>query len=193
MEEGTKSKNKKRKNKKPKFNSFEISNYSKNPKNRSLFYVKPDIKCKSCKNVVNFVPRILPKKSFCKPSFFILNPEEFPMKKLSEKEIGENLLIVNNNSNSDSEDNSSELLSSEENNDNNEKRNKNETNNNKEKLNEDENKMNINSKQDFNSELKSNFDGNKDNININNNIINDDSDTNKRLSILDVLLMNHNS
>ena len=194
MEEGNKYTNKKQNNKKKdkKNNSFKMSSMSINPKNRSLFAVKKDIKYNSCKNViVNFVPRISPKKSFCKPSLFILNPEEYPMKKLSEEEIGNNLLGISSSS-SNSEGNSSDLSSSEENNKSKDKKNMDETKGNKKKFKEDENNVNINTKKDFDSELKSNADNINNNFTINNNKYNNnDSDNNKSHSILDVLLMNH--
>ena len=121
-----------------------------------------DFKYYSCKNITTFAPKILPKKSFCKPSFFILNPEEKFKKKLSQKDFEYNLVIYKE---SHSSENSSDLDSlSEEKKDENQK---------------DE----LNSKKDSDINVINN---------INNEIISKDNSINENcLSIFDVLSMNN--
>ena len=48
-------------------------------KNQDLKEKSETIRYQSCKTITNFVPKILPKKSFLKPSLFVLNPDDiFP-------------------------------------------------------------------------------------------------------------------
>ena len=156
-----------------KFHSFERPGYNDN-----MTEISNDIKFYSCKNITNFVPRILPKKSFCKPSLFILNPDERYVKKLSSNQLDHNLIIL---SDSDSDENLSNLDSLGE-----EHLNKNE------KLKEGINNEPSNEIIDNNSkkDTNSNSDNNINNENINSNSIDEEYNNGKYLSILDVLSMN---
>ena len=49
-------------------------------------------KWNSSKNLINFVPRISPKKSYCKPSLFELNPDMFH-KQHSDESLQKNLIF----------------------------------------------------------------------------------------------------
>ena len=49
-------------------------------------------KWNSSKNLINFVPRISPKKSYCKPSLFELNPDMFH-KQYSDECLQKNLIF----------------------------------------------------------------------------------------------------
>ena len=157
---------------------------------KTLSKIKKESKYQSTKILTNFVPRIGPKKSFCKPSLFILNPNEPKLKKYSDAPHNKNLLIVSSSDSEESEDNSSSL-SSEEN------KIKNEDNikikNDNEIIKENPNDDNLDFKSDFNFELKSNIENNNeklnDNICINNIINNDEKNNNHYLSIFDVLAM----
>ena len=172
MEEKPKSKDKKKKNifRQKKFKSFKISRCE-----RDLIEEKKDIKFYSCKNITNFVPKILPKKSFCKPSLFVLNPDEKYLKKLSQNQIEHNLFILDS---SDSEHNSSNLESLDEENKSKEQ--------NKLENDKDEKIINNNSKEKFESDINKN-----NNEIINNDSTNDESNCEKHLSIFDVISMNY--
>ena len=172
MEEKQKSKDKKKKNifRQKKFKSFKISRAE-----RDLIEEKKDIKFYSCNNITNFVPKILPKKSFCKPSLFVLNPDEKYLKKLSQNQIEHNLFILDS---SDSDDNSSNLESLDEGN---KSKDQNKLENEK-----DEKIINNNSKEKFESDINKN-----NNEIINNDSINDESNCEKQLSIFDVISMNY--
>ena len=172
MEEKQKSKDKKKKNtfRQKKFKSFKISRAE-----RDLIEEKKDIKFYSCENLTNFVPKILPKKSFCKPSLFVLNPDEKYLKKLSQNQIEHNLFILDS---SDSDDNSSNLESLDEEN---KSKDQNKLENEK-----DEKIINNNSKEKFESDI------NKNNNEIfNNDSTKDESNYEKQLSIFDVISMNY--
>ena len=173
--------------------------HSKKTFKKNLIDVKQDCKYKSTKILTNFVPRIGPKKSFCKPSLFILNPNEIPSKKYSEDTGDKNLFFV---SNLESEDNSSNMESSEEDKIKNENDKKIELNNNEldelkndEIINDNLNKNKLNFNSDFNCELKSNIENNNNeklnnsNCNNNINIIDNENQNNNYLSILDILAM----
>ena len=166
------------------------NSYTKASCQKTLSKIKKESKYKSTKILTNFVPRIGPKKSFCKPSLFILNPNEPKLKKYSDVPPKKNLLIVSSSDSEESEDNSSSL-SSEDN------KIKNEDNikikNDNEIIKENPNDDNLDFKSDFNFELKSNIENNNeklnDNICINNIINNDEKNNNHYLSIFDVLAM----
>ena len=126
------------------------------------------------------MPKISPKKSFIKPSLFILNPDEKFPKKISFNKEAHDLLILDN---SDSDNNSSDLeLSEEENENKNVLNDKEETKNN---INEEINNKNFNSKQ---KEFISNLNNSREIINDNSL---DNECNNKPLSIFDVLSMNY--
>ena len=151
----SKKKNKQKLTRTKKCKSFKISRGD-----RDLMEEKKDIKFYSCKNITNFVPKILPKKSFCKPSLFVLNPDEKFLKKFTLNQIEHNLLILDN-SDSDSDDddhNSSNLESIDE-----------------ENKNQNQNEV----------EIK------KDEEIINNDSTNDESNSDKYLSIFDVISTNY--
>jgi hypothetical protein len=128
----------------------------------------------SCTNLINFAPRITPKKSFCKPSLLILNPDDNFQKKHSE-EIGINKLLFEN----DLEDNPLELSFDSSKDDDNRKINK-EINN---KNGEMKEKLLLYTKNNNNVEnnIESNFDEN----------ICNKYDSGEYLTILDILSMNH--
>ena len=168
----SKKKNKQKLTRPKKFKSFKISRGD-----RDLIEEKKDIKYYSCKNITNFVPKILPKKSFCKPSLFVLNPDEKFLKKFSQNQIEHNLLILDNSdSDSDDEHNSSNLESLDDEN----------QNQNKVEIKKDEDIINNNSKQKIESDI------NKNNEEIiNNDSTNDESNSDKYLSIFDVISTNY--
>ena len=168
-----------------KSNIKKFHSHSKKTIKKNLIDVKQESKYKSTKILTNFVPRIGPKKSFCKPSLFILNPNEKPLKKYSEDTGNKNLHFI---SDSESEDNSSNMESSEENKIKNEDDEKIGTNNkeldelkNDEIINNNQNKNEMDFNSDFNFELKSN--------NNNINIIDNENQNNNYLSILDILAL----
>ena len=173
----SKKKNKQKLTRTKKCKSFKISRGD-----RDLMEEKKDIKFYSCKNITNFVPKILPKKSFCKPSLFVLNPDEKFLKKFTLNQIEHNLLILDNSdSDSDNDDddhNSSNLESIDE-----ENKNKNQ---NEVEIKKDEEIINNNSKQKIESDI------NKNNEEfINNDSTNDESNSDKYLSIFDVISTNY--
>ena len=155
----SKKKNKQKLTRTKKFKSFKISRGD-----RDLMEEKKDIKFYSCKNITNFVPKILPKKSFCKPSLFVLNPDEKFLKKFTLNQIEHNLLVLDNSdSDSDDDDHNSSNLES-----------------------LDEEIINNNSKQKIESDI------NKNNEEfINNDSTNDESNSDKYLSIFDVISTNY--
>ena len=171
----SKKKNKQKLTRTKKFKSFKISRGD-----RDLMEEKKDIKFYSCENITNFVPKILPKKSFCKPSLFVLNPDEKFLKKFTLNQIEHNLLVLDN-SDSDSDDddhNSSNLESLDEENKN--------QNQNEVEIKKDEEIINNNSKQKIESDI------NKNNEEIiNNDSTNDESNSDKYLSIFDVISTNY--
>ena len=173
----SKKKNKQKLTRTKKCKSFKISRGD-----RDLMEEKKDIKFYSCKNITNFVPKILPKKSFCKPSLFVLNPDENFLKKFTLNQIEHNLLILDNSdSDSDNDDddhNSSNLESIDEENKN--------QNQNEVEIKKDEEIINNNSKQKIESDI------NKNNEEIiNNDSTNDESNSDKYLSIFDVISTNY--
>ena len=173
----SKKKNKQKLTRTKKCKSFKISRGD-----RDLMEEKKDIKFYSCKNITNFVPKILPKKSFCKPSLFVLNPDEKFLKKFTLNQIEHNLLILDNSdSDSDNDDddhNSSNLESLDEENKN--------QNQNEVEIKKDEEIINNNSKQKIESDI------NKNNEEIiNNDSTNDESNSDKYLSIFDVISTNY--
>ena len=126
------------------------------------------IRYNSCNYLINFVPKLSPKQSFCKPSLLVLNPEENDKHKT--EEIEKKKLSFDSNS----EDNSFEL--SFESSEDEEAKN----------TNEEENKKEFDSKKGFNldNKLKSDFDDdNKCNR----------YDSGEYVTILDILSMNHKS
>ena len=126
-------------------------------------------RCKSCKNLINFVPRITPKKSYCIPSLLILNPDV--KEKKHSDDIKNNLFFEK-----DSIDNSRELsLESSKDEKNNNLTNEIIINNNIQSEN-----LGINLKDDCNLKNKSDFKENICNI----------YDTGEYLTILDILSMN---
>lgn len=176
--------------------------YTKESLKKNLKDVKKESKYNSTKILTNFVPKIGPKKSFCKPSLFVLNPDENNLKKYSEKPVKKNLLIVSSSESEESEDNSSNLGSSEENKIKIEDKKKIELSDNeqKEESKNDENinnnnpeKDNLDFKSNFNFELKPNVENNGNGeLNNNNCIVNKNdngNENNNYLSILDVLAM----
>lgn len=180
-----------------KSNIKKFHSHSKKTIKKNLIDVKQESKYKSTKILTNFVPRIGPKKSFCKPSLFILNPNEKPL--YSEDTGNKNLHFI---SDSESEDNSSNMESSEENKIKNEYDEKIGTNNNEldelkndEIINNNQNKNEMDFNSDFNFELKSNIENNNNeklndnNCNNNINIIDNENQNNNYLSILDILAL----
>ena len=176
--------------------------YTKDSLKKNLNDVKKESKYNSTKILTNFVPKIGPKKSFCKPSLFVLNPDENNVKKYSEETVKKNLLIVSSSESEESEDNSSNLGSSEENKIKIEDKKKIELSDNeqKEESKNDENinnnnpeKDNLDFKSNFNFELKPNVENNGNGeLNITNCIVNKNdngNENNNYLSILDVLAM----
>ena len=168
-----------------KFNS-----YTKASCKKTLSEIKKESKYKSTKTLTNFVPKICPKKSFCTPSLFILNPDEPKPKKYSNEPTNKNLLIISSSDSEESEDDSS-ILSSEENKEKKEE-DKNIKDNNK-IIKESPDEDDIDFKSDFNFELKSNIENNNEILNNNNcqnNVIdNGEKNNNNYLSILDVLAL----
>ena len=169
-----------------KFNS-----YTKASCKKTFSEIKKESKYKSTKILTNFVPRIGPKKSFCKPSLFILNPNEASLKKYSDDPVNKNLLIVSSSESEESEDNSSNLSSEENKKINDEDKN---IKNNNEIIKENTDEDKIDFKSDFNLELKSNVELNNElnnscTNNINNNNNEENNNNNNYLSILDVLSM----
>ena len=169
-----------------KYKSFEPNN-----KNQDLKEKSETIRYQSCKTITNFVPKILPKKSFLKPSLFVLNPNENFAKKLSQNQQEHNLLVLDN-SDSDSDDNSSELKSC--NDDNNNIDEKKTDNTDKEPVEKEVNDINDkNNKELISNNSKQEFESYYDN---NNEVINNDSNSdeikgNNYLSIFDVLSKNY--
>ena len=170
-----------------KYKSFEHN------KARHLKEQQKESKYQSCKTLTNFVPKILPKKSFLKPSLFVLNPNENFAKKLSQNQQEHNLLVLDN-SDSDSDDNSSELKSCNDDDNLDEKITDNTDKEIVEKdVNDNDNKeseelINNNSKQEF----ESYYDNNNDVIN--NNSISDENKSKSNsnyLTIFDVLSKNY--
>ena len=129
-------------------------------------------KWKSSKNLVNFVPRITPKKSYCKPSLFELNPNIFH-KPHSEEGLQKNLIFE--------DDSDSFELSIEQSKDDDIK-NLNDENSNKK---ESEEKLEISQNQDFN--IENNMDSYSDKE------ICNKYDSGEYVTILDILSMNHNN
>ena len=146
-------------------------------------YDKPHskkIRWNSCKILTKFVPKIFPKKSFCKPSLFILNPNEEFHRMHSSKYADKTFFSESNSDNQNSFHSLSESPEKEE---------KNKNNENELKLVINEYNANSNEKENTNthekeSKLEFNFDSQ-------NNDINKKTINENYLSILDVLLMNH--
>ena len=167
------------------------NSYTKASCKKTFSEIKKESKYKSTKILTNFVPRIGPKKSFCKPSLFILNPNEASLKKYSDDPVNKNLLIVSSSESEESEDNSSNLSSEENKKINDEDKN---IKNNNEIIKENPDEDKIDFKSDFNLELKSNVEVNNEinnscTNNINNNNNEENNNNNNYLSILDVLSM----
>ena len=134
---------------------------------------EPDYKrFNSCNNLINFVPRITPKKSYCKPSLLILNPEDNIQKQHSNDIVKNKLLFEN-----DSEDNSFELSFDSSKDEDNQKLNK-ETNNKKDEIKDESDSKNSNN---LDNNIETNFDEN----------ICNKYDSGEYLTILDILTMNH--
>ena len=168
-----------------KYKSFEHN------KVRHLKENQQECRHQSCNNLINFVPKILPKKCSLKPSLFVLNPNENTAKKLSQNLPEHNLLVLDN-SDSDSDDNSSELKSCKDDNDNIDEKNKDNTD--KEPVEKEVNDINDkNNKELISNNSKQEFESYYDN---NNEVINNDSNSdeikgNNYLSIFDVLSKNY--
>ena len=168
-----------------KYKSFEHN------KVRHLKENQQECRHQSCNNLINFVPKILPKKSSLKPSLFVLNPNENTAKKLSQNLPEHNLLVLDN-SDSDSDDNSSELKSCKDDNDNIDE--KKTDNIDKEPVEKEVNDINDkNNKELISNNSKQEFESYYDN---NNEVINNDSNSdeikgNNYLSIFDVLSKNY--
>ena len=127
----------------------------------------------SCNNLINFVPRITPKKPYCKPSLFVLNPDMIH-KQNSQERFQKHLIFE--------EDSNSLELSFESSKDENNKNNIGENNINKK---ESDKKLEINQNQDLNNE----------NINIESDICKENCnkyDSGEYVTILDILSMKHN-
>ena len=127
----------------------------------------------SCNNLINFVPRITPKKPYCKPSLFVLNPDMIH-KQNSQVGFQKHLIFE--------EDSNSLELSFESSKDENNKNNIGENNINKK---ESDKKLEINQNQDLNIE----------NINIESDICKENCnkyDSGEYVTILDILSMKHN-
>ena len=170
-----------------KYKSFEHN------KVRHLKENQQECRHQSCNNLINFVPKILPKKSSLKPSLFVLNPNENTAKKLSQNLPEHNLLVLDNSdSDSDDNDNSSELKSCKDDNDNIDEKNKDNTD--KEPVEKEVNDINDkNNKELISNNSKQEFESYYDN---NNEVINNDSNSdeikgNNYLSIFDVLSKNY--
>ena len=170
-----------------KYKSFEHN------KVRHLKENQQECRHQSCNNLINFVPKILPKKSSLKPSLFVLNPNENTAKKLSQNLPEHNLLVLDNSdSDSDDNDNSSELKSCKDDNDNIDEKNRDNTD--KEPVEKEVNDINDkNNKELISNNSKQEFESYYDN---NNEVINNDSNSdeikgNNYLSIFDVLSKNY--
>jgi len=168
-----------------------VNSYTKASCKKTFSEIKKESKYKSTKILTNFVPRIGPKKSFCKPSLFILNPNEASLKKYSDDPVNKNLKIVSSSESEESEDNSSNLSSEENKKINDEDKN---IKINNEIIKENPDDYKIDFKSDFNLELKSNVELNNEinnscTNNINNNNNEESNNNNNYLSILDVLSM----
>ena len=171
-----------------------VNSYTKASCKKTFSEIKKESKYKSTKILTNFVPRIGPKKSFCKPSLFILNPNEASLKKYSDDPVNKNLKIVSSSESEESEDNSSNLSSEENKKINDEDKNIKNIKNNNEIIKENPDEDKIDFKSDFNLELKSNVEVNNEinnscTNNINNNNNEENNNNNNYLSILDVLSM----
>ena len=171
-----------------------VNSYTKASCKKTFSEIKKESKYKSTKILTNFVPRIGPKKSFCKPSLFILNPNEASLKKYSDDPVNKNLLIVSSSESEESEDNSSNLSSEENKKINDEDKNIKNIKINNEIIKENPYEYKIDFKSDFNLELKSNVEVNNEinnscTNNINNNNNEESNNNNNYLSILDVLSM----
>ena len=171
-----------------------VNSYTKASCKKTFSEIKKESKYKSTKILTNFVPRIGPKKSFCKPSLFILNPNEASLKKYSDDPVNKNLLIVSSSESEESEDNSSNLSSEENKKINDEDKNIKNIKINNEIIKENPDDYKIDFKSDFNLELKSNVELNNElnnncTNNINNNNNEENNNNNNYLSILDVLSM----
>ena len=171
-----------------------VNSYTKASCKKTFSEIKKESKYKSTKILTNFVPRIGPKKSFCKPSLFILNPNEASLKKYSDDPANKNLKIVSSSESEESEDNSSNLSSEENKKINDEDKNIKNIKNNNEIIKENPDEYKIDFKSDFNLELKSNVEVNNEinnscTNNINNNNNEENNNNNNYLSILDVLSM----
>jgi len=168
-----------------KYKSFEHN------KVRHLKENQQECRHQSCNNLINFVPKILPKKSSLKPSLFVLNPNENTAKKLSQNLPEHNLLVLDN-SDSDSDDNSSELKSCNDDNNNIDEKKRDDTD--KEPVEKEVNDINEkNNKELISNNSKQEFESYYDN---NNEVINNDSNSdeikgNNYLSIFDVLSKNY--
>ena len=171
-----------------------VNSYTKASCKKTFSEIKKESKYKSTKILTNFVPRIGPKKSFCKPSLFILNPNEASLKKYSDVPVNKNLKIVSSSESEESEDNSSNLSSEENKKINDEDKNIKNIKINNEIIKENPDEDKIDFKSDFNLELKSNVEVNNEinnscTNNINNNNNEENNNNNNYLSILDVLSM----
>ena len=171
-----------------KYKSFEHN------KVRHLKENQQECRHQSCNNLINFVPKILPKKSSLKPSLFVLNPNENTAKKLSQNLPEHNLLVLDN-SDSDSDDNSSELKSCKDDNDNIDEKNTGDAD--KEVVEKDVNDSgNKENEELINNNSKQEFESYYDNNNgvINNNSISDENkgkSGSNYLTIFDVLSKNY--
>ena len=67
-------------------------------KNKYEMFGSEDNRWNSCNNLINFVPRITPKKSYCKPSLLVLNPDI--LHKQNSEEVSQKQLIFEDNSDS---------------------------------------------------------------------------------------------
>ena len=130
-------------------------------------------KWNSCNNLINFAPRITPKKSYCKPTLLELNPGILH-KQNSQEGFQKHLIFE--------EDSDSLKLSFESSKDENNKNN---------------NKNNINKKEsEEKSEINLNKDLNIDNNNIESDIHNENCnkyDSGEYVTILDILSIKHNN
>ena len=140
------------------------------------------IRWNSCKILTKFVPKIFPKKSFCTPSLFILNPNEEFHRVQSTKYADKAFFSESNSDNQNSFHSLSESPEKEEKNKNNENELKLELVINENNANSNEEKNSNNHEKD--NKLEFDFDSQ------NNDIIKKTIKENY-LSILDVLLMNH--
>lgn len=194
MEEELKKKSKNLYNSSDKNYSSKSGGFSENRIAKSLFEIPKETRSNSCKIIKNFVPRLHPKKSFCKPSLFILNNDDLANKK-KEQQIEKNLLLIQ-----DSDGNSSGLDSLEETEENNYINNNLELLGDKDVNNKDAIKYKNNidkfvvyKEKDFNLEnkLKSDFDDNKNDDGANDDKNNKYNGNEEYLSILDILSHNY--